>query len=337
MKKILALMMLLASMLSMADDTAWINETILHYPDPVVIRCRFYDYEIDWSQIATQGKTVMFCNAGGATINGGTFSDFYYRDPGNGAAVNMCDPADGTRVINKYQAICNFENAGDGRAYGYYFDLRSDGYNEEAVRGLVGNVINTGTGGAFKAVRVGAIDQGTASALMAFCGSISPNSTTQNAYAMQLSDHGSVDDKATYLLLDGYNRVKNGIEFKQGVEVLGSWIQASMGPGSGTSSRFLKLKDSNGVELFIVDRFGRVVAVAGVVGGTENNGTELAVDGVHRTHPNGNIVVSSGENGEVFIMRGDVVIAKINAENELEVTSGKIRLGNTLLTEAMFQ
>ena len=49
MKKILALMMLLASMLSMADDTAWINETILHYPDPVVIRCRFYDYEIDWS------------------------------------------------------------------------------------------------------------------------------------------------------------------------------------------------------------------------------------------------------------------------------------------------
>ena len=318
-------------------DCIWINNIISQYPSPVLIRLRYHDYVIDWTQIVTGGKAVKFINYGAATINGVPFSSFWYRDVASGGTPNMPPLAGGSTIVSKYQSIGNYTSAGDGKAYGYYFDLQSDGTSSEPIRGVIGNVACNGVGGSYKAVRVGAVDNGTADALMAFCGSVTPNATTLNAYITQLSDHGYVDDVTTAILIDGYSRYKNGIEFLHGLEVDDAWIQASMGAGSGENARFIKLKDTAGNEMFAVLKDGSVRTSTKILAGSEPNGTQVSIDSIRRTHGSGNLTAECGANGELFFRRGTSTIAKINSDNELEITTGKLRLGTTLVTEADFQ
>jgi len=205
-----------------------------------------------------------------------------------------------------YRVSGRNDSTGNAELNAFHFELFAGPNTEtvgtvgDAVRGVIGRVTNEGTSEC-KAIRVGASDTSElgANSLIAFNGDVRPNANTNSCFIMLMQEQGDagVDDVCTALRFASSqnNRWKDGILFDQGMEYEGDVLQASMGTGSDTNARFLKLKDGSASPQFEVWKDGTVHTKASLhVGSSTTNGVQITSSTVDRTAPGGALTIRQG-------------------------------------------
>ncbi|PGH55900.1 hypothetical protein CRT60_21855 [Azospirillum palustre] len=217
-------------------------------------------------------------------------------------------------------------NTGNGKVFGYHFDLNGSNADTEPVRGVIGRVTVSGSGPG-KAIRVGASGSGTSTAALAgISADVTPVATTTRATVVEAGNFApsGINDNAEAIRIFSYfgARWANGIVFDQDCEYADAVIQAGMGAGSGAGAKFLKLKNSAGTTvLFDVDKLGSVYSSVDLHAGTDRtNSTKVTQSTVERTASGGTLTVKSGTSATLYLYGGDQTMIGAGGSNLVSVS-----------------
>jgi len=236
-----------------------------------------------------------------------------YVFPSGGSATDqpmewIPDAAD---QVNVYSVRGTNNAASTGKLFAYDFNLTAGANttDDEPIRGLIGRCTNLGTG-SVKSVRVGATDSSAsgATALMAIACDVNAQANTNAAYVLSVNNQSAngIDDVVNGAYFNSNNgaRWKNGIVFDQGDEYEDAVFQASMGSGSATAARFLKLKDASAAVLFSVAKSGEVFSADSLHAGVStSNSVKISTSKIERTAAAGDLTIESGSNsGRILVL-----------------------------------
>ena len=256
-----------------------------------------------------------------------------YVFPGGGSGADqpmewIPDAADQMNVYS-VRGTNNAESTGKLFAYDFNLTAGENTTDDEPIRGLIGRCTNLGTG-SVKSVRVGATDssESGAAALMAIDCDVIAQANTSSARVLSVNNLSAdgIDDVVIGAYFNSNNgaRWKNGIVFDQGDEYEDAVFQASMGSGSGTAARFLKLKDDSAAVVFSVAKSGEVFSADSLHAGVStSNSVKISTSSIERTAAAGDLTIKTGSNsGRVLVMDAG------GSSSQFKMTDAGIRLGN---------